>query len=509
MFYLTTALVIIIFNIILWVQHINKRKRHPPGPLGLPLVGLFPFQFIMIAFAKYLPKVSDIKYFQQMRKTYGDYWSAEMGGLRIVTLASFDIVTEAFVNNGKMFAARPNNEAFKLMTGFYGIIFSNGKVWEDNREVGVKAMRKMGMGRKELENHICDEGNDLIKFIAGIKCSKMKTSDLFSKAVSNVISRLVFNESDNYGDSKFEVYIKNLDIAAHSQVINTKCALFPKFSTSALGRYIFSDVDEYYNAWRDMNEFVHNKCKKRLKIQEELEAPECVFDSFWQSKHLDNPDMGDEEKTLHVFVSMSDLYLAGSETTNNLTIFACIMLGLHQDIQHDLRKEITAITENYQQINMEMKKQCPRLLSFIDEIQRYNVLVPKPPRRVVETFNFNGFTLYPDDIVFADWGTISKDPTLFPNPDVFDPYRFMDEAKTKYVPNKHSIPFGIGKRVCIGESITIMESFLFLSRIIYNFHITLPKETLEKVDDILEGHVGLSHCPMEHELIFTLVNPNY
>ena len=63
---------------------------------------------------------------------------------------------------------------------------------------------------------------------------------------------------------------------------------------------------------------------------------------------------------------MMDIVNAGIDSTNNVLRFCCLMLGQFPDIQADLRAEIEYLTDDYRNINMEMRKNCPRFLSFIE-----------------------------------------------------------------------------------------------------------------------------------------------
>ena len=58
--------------------------------------------------------------------------------------------------------------------------------------------------------------------------------------------------------------------------------------------------------------------------------------------------------------------------------------------------------------------------------------------------------------------TVLLDPKYFPNPHEFNPKRFLNE-EGNFVPNEHLIPFGVGKRYCLGQSLAEKEYFWFLT----------------------------------------------
>lgn len=65
-------------------------------------------------------------------------------------------------------------------------------------------------------------------------------------------------------------------------------------------------------------------------------------------------------------------------------------------------------------------------------------------------------------------GCIHFDGHLFPNPEQFDPSRFIDDNGS-YRSSSNFIPFGIGKRACLGESLARMELYLVFGSLLQNF----------------------------------------
>lgn len=66
------------------------------------------------------------------------------------------------------------------------------------------------------------------------------------------------------------------------------------------------------------------------------------------------------------------------------------------------------------------------------------------------------------------------DATLWENPEEFRPSRFVN-AEGKIEKPEYFIPFGVGRRMCLGDVLARMELFLFFSSLMHRFHITLPQ----------------------------------
>lgn len=65
-------------------------------------------------------------------------------------------------------------------------------------------------------------------------------------------------------------------------------------------------------------------------------------------------------------------------------------------------------------------------------------------------------------------GAIFFDPKIFPEPEIFEPSRFLDE-RGDYKKCEYLTPFGIGKRSCLGEGLAKDELFIIFTSLLQNF----------------------------------------
>lgn len=498
----TTFLLILIS----YVRQYKIRKLSPPGPLGLPFVGRLPQEFLITLFSSYLPKMYEVKFFRDMRDKYGYYWSLPMGGQRIIVLASYDLMHEAFIENAKMFSGRPFLENIKILGEGQGISFADGDEWHNDRQYSIKAMRELGMGKPMMEHRISNEIDVLMDYIDS-RLSKPFTSPyIFVKPISNITSELIFNDTNRYDDPVLEAYVKDLKYVIHSNSAQMKLNFFIKLIPTKYSRKIFSEIDQFIKSTEGSMRFIMDKCKARLKVEGEYSKPTCMFDYYWRFHYQDDKEISDERKLFKISHTLYDIYFGGIDTSTNALSFACLYLAEHTGIQNELRAEIQSVAENYKTITYEMRKSCPKILSFLDEIQRYFHLVPRVYHRTLKPFTFRGYKIEIDDVVYADLANIMRDPKVFVNPDEFDTYRFMDETRTKYVPNKSVVPFGLGRRACVGESMAVVQMFLFFSKLIYKYKFSLTEETKAKFEEILIGDFAIVHAPIDHGIIFQIID---
>lgn len=67
------------------------------------------------------------------------------------------------------------------------------------------------------------------------------------------------------------------------------------------------------------------------------------------------------------------------------------------------------------------------------------------------------------------------DETVFKQPKVFQPERFLDENGRFSPKLDKSLPFSAGKRLCAGETFARNTLFLITAAIAQNFNIAMPK----------------------------------
>ena len=89
-----------------------------------------------------------------------------------------------------------------------------------------------------------------------------------------------------------------------------------------------------------------------------------------------------------------------------------------------------------------------------------------------------------DTLVICNIWRLLRDPLYWDNPEVFQPERFLEPdedgggVKGVKIPEQF-LPFGVGRRVCLGESLARQELFIMIVRMIQKIEISFPDD-LEK-----------------------------
>lgn len=101
-------------------------------------------------------------------------------------------------------------------------------------------------------------------------------------------------------------------------------------------------------------------------------------------------------------------------------------------------------------------------------------------------------------IVMANLYNVHHDPATWKDPETFNPERFLTKATDKeggsggyiFVKNENLVPFSVGKRVCLAETMAQTEFFIFLSGLLQNFNFAFSdQEEKPGMDHVASGLV--------------------
>lgn len=166
------------------------------------------------------------------------------------------------------------------------------------------------------------------------------------------------------------------------------------------------------------------------------------------------------------------------------------MLGIYQEVQDKVMAEIKSIFGDSDRDatfadTLEMKY----LERVILETLRMYPPVPIIARKLnqdVLLASDNYLVPAKTTVVVATY-KIHRDPETYPNPEKFDPDRFLPENST----NRHYysyIPFSAGPRSCVGRKYAMLKLKVLLTTILRNFQV---KSNVTEKDFKLQGDIIL------------------
>jgi cytochrome P450 len=166
------------------------------------------------------------------------------------------------------------------------------------------------------------------------------------------------------------------------------------------------------------------------------------------AEHEDGSPMSDEEIRDELLTAL----VAGHETTASSLAFAFELLARRPDVQERLAADDD---DRY-------------LDAVINEVLRLRPVLPNAEPRLVKQEVTIGPWTYPEGVVLiASAALVHRDAAIYPEPHAFRPERFLDTKPGTFT----WIPFGGGRRRCIGASFALLEMRIVLRAAVERFTI--------------------------------------
>lgn len=144
------------------------------------------------------------------------------------------------------------------------------------------------------------------------------------------------------------------------------------------------------------------------------------------------------------------LLFGGHDTSSSTMSFLLYELARNPGVRDRIVAELDAVLGGSPPTAAQLLESLPLLSQAVDETLRLYPPVWFGPRRAVARFNFGGYEVPAGTHVIHSAWVSHRLPEVFPDPEAFIPERFSPEAKAALPPGAY-IPFGAGRRVCIGK----------------------------------------------------------
>jgi cytochrome P450 len=162
-----------------------------------------------------------------------------------------------------------------------------------------------------------------------------------------------------------------------------------------------------------------------------------VLAMLLEARHEDGSPMSEQE----IRDELLTLLVAGHETTASALAWAFERLGREPAVLARLVEEIDAGEDAY-------------LTATIQETLRIRPVLPNvAPRLVAKPIEVGDWTYPTGCSLVLNAYLIHHDPEIYPEPDAFRPERFLEQSPGTYT----WIPFGGGRRRCLGASFAMLE----------------------------------------------------
>ncbi|XP_043921841.1 cytochrome P450 2J5-like [Protopterus annectens] len=315
MLHFWVAIIVLLVTFFFWKW--KRPRQFPPGPWAVPIIG----NFLQLNYRNPIPD------YEKLGKQFGNVYSVYLGNNAVVIFRGYQMVKEALVNHATEFADRPSDPIFHAISKNKGILFAYyGKSWKEKRRLSLRMMKNLGMGKISMESTILEESKYLLKSFEDMSGQSFEPKSTLREAASNIICCILFGNRFDYSFAMFANLIERIDKATKliggfwGEVYNgvpfIRCLPLPH-------RDIFKTISMVHNFLR----IIIMDHKKTLKVGEPRDFIDLCIEDI-NKKQNDFPF--DDESMLFV---LTELFLAGSDTTANTLEWALLLMMVYPEIQ--------------------------------------------------------------------------------------------------------------------------------------------------------------------------------
>ncbi|EPT05741.1 hypothetical protein FOMPIDRAFT_1027275 [Fomitopsis schrenkii] len=417
---------------------VTRRKDLPPGPKRAPFFGN----------GLQLPKLNQHLKMTEWARQYGDVVYAEFFGQPTVIINSVSAAATLMDNGGAKYSDKPRlvylnelvqwtgnlgfapyNDRWKRLRGWFQRGFIARSAQDSYRPIQRREVRRL---LSDLAQHPQDFRFSLKRYMAAI---------MLEIGYGHTVSSL--------GDDEF---IKLVEDGVR------KC-----LSGSGPGATLvdFFPILRYVPAWIPGMEFKRSAATARKAIRDMEAVPyrkvmkemadgtakpsyvTQLIDSCLKDGVLEAQDQRDIEGTVGV------LYADTSMAT--LLVFI-LMMTQNPDIFEKTQDEISRVVGQSRLPDFKDRGSLPYLECVLREAYRWCPAIPIIPHQSMEDDVYRGYYIPNKAVIVMNAWAMSRDPEVYPEPDVFKPERFLTQnGGVSDLHDPRKFVFGFGRRICPGR----------------------------------------------------------
>ncbi|KAI0371374.1 cytochrome P450 [Pilatotrama ljubarskyi] len=227
-------------------------------------------------------------------------------------------------------------------------------------------------------------------------------------------------------------------------------------------------------------------------VKEQLEAGKArpsFTSSYLEEKR--GPTAADEEL---IKAAAASLYSGGADTTPSSMTAFILAVTLQPSIQARAQRELDAVLgSSWTRLpTFADRERLPYVNAIVLEVLRWNPAVPLGlAHRVTQDDVYRGWVIPKGTVVWANIWSMLQDPAVFPEPSEFRPERYLNADGSLRELERHEDPsiigFGFGRRICPGMFFAMNSIFIGIATMLYVFDISKSRhendeEIVPKVD---------------------------
>nr|BBD34757.1 dihydrobenzophenanthridine alkaloid 10-hydroxylase [Eschscholzia californica subsp. californica] len=453
--------------------------------------------------------------FGDMADKYGPTFTLRMGLTKVLVVSSAEVAKECLTTNDLVFIGRPPRVANSLL-GYsfamfpfspYGTYYSQMRkivtheLLSTSRVESLKHVWNSEINKaiQELHHKVVSVGGGspvLIEF-------KRWFSDLTLRTTVKLICGKQYFGTDGATQASMTINGGGDDDEAgkFQEALREFFCLLGKFRVSDVIPFLgWLDFGTGYKEKKNrmfidslMEEWLEEHKMKRRLLNEADKKESRIEQDFMDVmiSKLDDPNLLShyDADTINKATCLT-LILGGSDTTMVSLVWALTLLMNHPHVLKKVQDELDFHVGRERQVEESDMKNLVYLHAVMKEAMRLNPAgTLSAPRMSTKDCTVSGYHIPAGTHLFMNTWKIQRDPNAWVEPTEFRPERFLTTHKDFDLrgQNFELLPFGSGRRSCLGANFAPQVLRQTLARLLHGFDLKTPSD--EPVD--MTGSAGL------------------
>ncbi|KAF2721857.1 cytochrome P450 [Polychaeton citri CBS 116435] len=470
------ATVVVVFLV---ARYNEARKKNPtpanaqklPGPKGLPVIGS----------VHELPGKCSWMKFHEWGQQYGPIYQVNLAGSNHVWISSDKIAHDLLSKRSGIYSDRPFIPALEQdnrTSGQYLPLMSRNEKWTRQRKFA-----KQIMDNSQKASFFNYPEVESVRLLFELMADPSRYNHHLESFIARVTSRLAWGTS---------APSEELKQRARELLIGVS-------PTGALGNklpFIMSLPEKLAaaKAWESRRSRTERKFFETMleEVAQGLEkaptplTPGVSVKQSWTSMFLKKRGSWGFSSDLEGAFAVGMHGIAGALTIAAPMQSFCLALCHYPQYQPILHEEIDRVLGDRMPTYEDMPD-MPVLRAFIRETLRWRPPVPTGiPHESTQDDVYEGYFIPKGSVMHPLEWSISRDPEMFPEPDAWNPLRWLNsnfptyqEPLAKYPTITSYSQFGYGRRTCQGMGVTEADLFVGIGSIAWLFSMETVDESID------------------------------
>lgn len=435
-----------------------------------------------------LPSVNIARSLTDLIREYGPIVSLRQGSQVIVVIGSVKAATDIMEKEGGSLVDRPRSIAAgeMLSKGMRILMARSGDRFRRLRKaVHTHLQPKVAEAYQDMQRE-----NAMI-FILDMLNDPKNHQQHAQRYAASVILRVTYGKSVPTANTDPEI-VRIHKVMEHFQVVMRP------------GAYLVDRVPllRYWPGYgKQISEWHHEELELyRHQLQRvESEMDQNKAGPSFTRTLLENAK-GHQLSTDEMSYLAGSLFGAGSDTTAVAITVAIMAAACYPAAQAKVHEELDAVIGSGRAPTFKDSSSLPQLHAFVLETLRWKPVIRIGfPHRASKDVFWQGYCIPEGAIVYGCHWAISRDPIAFPDPETFDPQRWIDsEGRVK--DNIKFIAYGFGRRVCPGLHLANHSLYISIALLLWSFRIAQRPDAPINVHAFLDAVIARA-APFEIDVI--------